>query len=111
MYSAIIEMNIEGMTKSRAEQITRFICSKAKAVIDNTRCMKLGLTEAIWMHSGAPCEVNPRKPTGQNAAHIAVDGKRYKLSEGMCINGKYVLPGYEDGCRCTSRSVILGFED
>lgn len=112
--NAIIGMNIEGMTKGRkgrAAQIALFLSNKVKTVIENTRRIELGITDAIWQYSGAPCEINLRQPSGQDVSHAEADGKHYKISEGMRIDGKYIWPGYEDGCRCTSRAVIPGFED
>jgi len=44
--------------------------------------------------------------------HIAMDGKSYRIAEGMydSAEGKYVLPGELINCRCTSRAVIPAFE-
>lgn len=112
LFNVLMQMNIDGMTKVRAAQITRFLSFKAKVVIENERRLKLGITEAIWQYSGAPCEINPTKPIGmQDAEHKAANGKRFNISKGMLIGGKYIWPGYEDGCKCTSRAVIPGFED
>jgi SPP1 gp7 family putative phage head morphogenesis protein len=85
-------------TQKRAELIARDQSNKANAVVQRTRQMELGITEAIWMHSHAG--KNPR-PT-----HVAANGKKYKIAEGCLIDGKYILPGEEINCRCTSRSVL-----
>jgi len=92
-----------GTTAKRAGFIARDQSNKAKAVIENVRRKELGITEAIWQHSGAGKEPRP--------SHVAASGKKYDLSKGMYLDGKWVLPGEEINCRCTSRAIISGFED
>ena len=58
----------------RAELIARDQSNKANAVVNRTRQMELGITEAIWMHSHAGKTPRPD--------HVAADGKRYKITEG-----------------------------
>jgi SPP1 gp7 family putative phage head morphogenesis protein len=82
----------------RAELIARDQSNKANAVVNRARQMELGITEAIWMHSHAG--KNPRPD------HVAANGKRYKIAEGCKISGKFVQPGEEINCRCTSRPVL-----
>ena len=82
----------------RAELIARDQSNKANAVVNRTRQMELGITEAIWMHSHAGKTPRPD--------HVAADGKRYKIAEGCLISGKYIQPGEEINCRCTSRPVL-----
>ena len=82
----------------RAELIARDQSNKANAVANRARQMELGIEEAIWQHSHAG--KNPRQD------HVAADGKRYKISEGCKISGKFIFPGEEINCRCTSRAVL-----
>ena len=110
--TAILQMNIDGMTKKRAKRIALTLNSKATAVITRERQQRLGITEAIWLYSGAPCDIDPKKPQGnQNTSHKAANRKRFKVAEGMFLDGKWTWPGYEDGCRCVSRSVVPAFDD
>lgn len=92
-----------GVSYRRAALIARDQNNKAKAVIENTRRRELGITEAIWQHSNAGKEPRP--------THVAMNGKRFKLAKGMYDSAvkKFILPGEEIQCRCTSRAVILGF--
>jgi len=100
--------DLEGMVKElrllypaashRAELIARDQSNKANAVVNRTRQLELGLTEAIWMHSSAGKEPRPD--------HIAANGKKYKIAEGCLISGEYIQPGELINCRCTSRSVL-----
>ena len=92
------------MTRDRAATIARDQNNKAKATIERTRRQELGITHAIWQHS-AGGKV-PR------ATHIAMSGKPYLISEGMYDSavGRYVWPGTEINCRCTSRAIIPAFE-
>ncbi|MHB1333210.1 MAG: hypothetical protein ACYCY1_11485 [Sulfuriferula sp.] len=110
----LFNMNIGGMTQRRAGQIALFLNNKATAVITRERQQEIGCTQAIWVYSGAPCEINSTKPTTQevrrNAAHKAADGKSYNVSKGMFLNRKWTWPGYEDGCKCISRPIIPGFK-
>lgn len=82
----------------RAELIARDQSNKANAVVNRTRQMELGITEAIWMHSHAG--KNPRPD------HVAANGKRYRIAEGCNISGQFIQPGEEINCRCTSRPVL-----
>jgi uncharacterized protein with gpF-like domain len=88
------------VTSDRAVLIARDQSNKANAVVIRTRQLELGLTEAIWRHSHAG-----RKP---RPSHVAANGKAYKISEGMLLDGKWIQPGEEINCRCTSRAVIPG---
>lgn len=90
--------DIHPVTKRRAELIARDQSNKANAVIQRTRQLELGVTEAIWMHSHAG--KNPRPD------HVAANGKRYKIAEGCKIGGEYIYPGEEINCRCTSRPIL-----
>ena len=89
-----------GVTKRRAALIARDQNNKATASMNRVRQEELGITEAIWLHSHAGKEPRP--------SHMAANGKRYNLSEGMKLDGKYTWPGVEINCRCVSRSVIPG---
>ena len=90
-----------GISERRAAFIARDQTNKAKAAIEKARRQELGITEAIWMHSHAGKEPRP--------SHVAANGKRFDVSKGMYLDGKWVQPGEEINCRCTSRSVIKGF--
>ena len=82
----------------RAELIARDQSNKANAVVNRTRQMELGITEAIWIHSHAGKVPRPD--------HVAANGKRYKIAEGCKISGEFIQPGAEINCRCTSRPVL-----
>jgi hypothetical protein len=109
IYAALME--VDGMTKSRASDISRSLNSKAKAIMDAERQAQLGIKYATWLYSGAPCGVNPKEPGGedQDAAHKAANGKPFLISEGMLLNGVRTWPGREDGCKCVSKSMMPGF--
>lgn len=83
---------------NRAELIARDQSNKANAVVNRTRSLELGIEEAIWMHSHAGKTPRP--------SHVAANGKRYKIAQGCLIDGKYIQPGEEINCRCTSRVVL-----
>jgi uncharacterized protein with gpF-like domain len=114
LFNAIMELKLPNMTKQRASEMSRSLSFKATAVMDRNRQESLGIKWAIWVYSGAPCQVNPRKPSAkdirQDAAHRAADGKRYEVAKGMLLNGRLTVPGREDGCKCASRSIIPGLD-
>jgi uncharacterized protein with gpF-like domain len=113
LYSALMEMNINGMTKRRAEDIARLLNNKATALMQRTRQAALGITQAKWLYSGAPCKISPKKPSDQDkrqdAAHQAANGKLFNVSKGMFLDGKWTWPGVEPGCRCVSKPIVPGF--
>lgn len=94
-----------GSTVERAALIARDQNNKAKATIESTRRLQLGITEAIWQHSSGGKEPRP--------THVAMNGKLFKLKEGMYDSEEkaYILPGQLINCRCTSRAVIPGLDD
>lgn len=114
LFNAIMELNLPGMTKRRASEIPTSLNCKATALINRDRRVSLGIEYAVWMYIGAPCQMNPKKPSPedirQDAAHKAVDGKRYEVAKGMLLNGRLTMPGWDDGCKCTSRPIIPGFD-
>nr|WP_277347156.1 phage minor head protein [Collimonas pratensis] len=89
-----------GITKRRAALIARDQNNKATATITRVRQDSLGITEAVWMHSHAGKHPRP--------SHVAANGKRYTIKEGMYLDGVWTWPGREIGCRCISKSVIPG---
>lgn len=103
---------LDGMSASRAGEITRLLLFRAKAFTEQESRMRLGITHAVWMYANAPCMMNPRSPTDadlkQDAAHQAANGKKFEIAKGLKINGERVLPGRDPGCKCVSRSVIPG---
>ena len=107
-------LNLDGMTKGRAGEITRTLSSKAHALTEQESRARLGITHATWMYANAPCMVNPSHPTDadrkQDAAHQAANGKRFEIGKGLLIDDQWTLPGRGAGCKCVSRSVIPGLE-
>ena len=86
------------MTNRRASLIARDQSNKANSVINKARRMELGIKEAIWMHSNAGKVPRP--------AHVAANGRKFKVAEGCLISGEYIQPGEKINCRCTSRAVL-----
>ena len=59
----MMNLHIEGITKSKAAEVGRTLANKAGAVIDRERQVSLGITYAIWRYANAPCMKNPSNPT------------------------------------------------
>ena len=94
-----------GVTKRRAATIARDQNNKATASMTRVRQVQVGITEAIWVHSGGG--KHPR-PTHVRAGR---DKQRYKVAEGWFdpAVGKNIFPGELINCRCVSKPVIPGF--
>ncbi|AET91677.1 putative phage head morphogenesis protein [Burkholderia sp. YI23] len=90
------------LTIQRAAFIARDQNSKATVTVVCVRQEGLGITEAIWLHSHGGKH--------SRASHLAADDKRYKISEGLCLDGVWTWPGREPNCRCVSRSVVPGLD-
>lgn len=89
-----------GIAWRHAALIARDQNNKAKAIMEEARRTELGISEAIWQHSGGGREPRP--------THVAMNGKRYQIKRGMYDSAvkKHVWPGTEINCRCTSRAII-----
>ena len=93
-----------GVTKRRAELISRDQNNKASSALRRVREMDLGIEEGIWLHSHAGREPRP--------SHVRNSGKRFSVRDGWpdpALKGKRIWPGTEINCRCTWRPVVRGF--
>lgn len=96
------------ITKRRAKMIARDQTDKAFQTIQRTRDAEIGVTEGIWVH--LPGRYTSRK------THIAMNGKRFKLSgpdAGLYDSdvGHNVVPGECVNCRCVYRAIVPEFGD
>jgi SPP1 gp7 family putative phage head morphogenesis protein len=91
-----------GITRRRASLIARDQNNKATASMTRVRYQELGITQAIWMHSGGGKEPRP--------THVKNSGNLYDVAEGWldpAVNER-VWPGTLINCRCVSRPVVSG---
>lgn len=111
---AIYDLHDGRLTRKRSGDISRLLIDRASVVINNNRMTEIGIDEAIWVYSGAPCRENMKSPSpkdlSRDAAHKAANGQRYQIAKGMFLNRKWTHPGREPGCRCSSRAVIPALE-
>ena len=91
-----------GITRRRAAFIARDQTAKATSAFQRVRQQELGITEAVWIHSGGGKEPRPE--------HVAFSGKTYEIAKGAFLEGKWTWPGIEPNCRCVSRPVVPGFD-
>ncbi len=96
---------IKGVDARRAALIARDQNSKMTAIVVRERQREIGIKYAIWMHSHGGHQPRP--------SHLANDGKRYNVETGWFDpdEQQWIHPGWLINCRCTSRSLIPGFED
>lgn len=92
--------NRYGVTRRRAALIARDQSNKLNATVTKARRVDLGLYEAIWVHSGAGKHPRP------DHVKAGRDKLKFDVREGAYIGGKYILPGEEINCRCTSKTVL-----
>ena len=90
-----------GITRRRAELISRDQNNKATSVMNRARQLEIGITEAKWRHSHAG--QHPR------ISHLEADGKVYNIAEGCKIDGEYIWPGEKINCRCTAKPILPGW--
>jgi SPP1 gp7 family putative phage head morphogenesis protein len=92
-----------GVTRRRAAFIARDQNNKATASMTRARQDELGITQAIWVHSGAGKHPRP--------THVDMNGTKYDVNKGMWDPAvkRWIFPGEEINCRCFCRSVIPGF--
>jgi len=93
-----------GVTRRRAEFISRDQNNKCTAMLRRARETEIGISEGVWLHSGGGREPRP--------THVRNSGKRFNLQEGWpdpALGGKRIWPGTEPNCRCTWKPVVKGF--
>ena len=90
------------ITRRRAAMIARDQSDKATKAILRTRDEQMGVTEGIWVHLPGAHSSRP--------AHKAMNGMKFKLSEGLYDDTKgvkrKVLPAELPNCRCSYRRIV-----
>jgi hypothetical protein len=108
----MMNLHIEGMTRSKAAELGRSLANKAGAVIERERQASLGITHAIWLYANAACVRDPSHPSDAEAqrdtAHRAANGTRFEVKKGLYLDGKWTWPGVEEDCKCISKSILPG---
>lgn len=94
-----------GVTHRRAAFIARDQNNKATAALTRVRQQEIGVTEAVWVHSGGGKTQRP--------SHVAASKRqqRYDVTKGWWDPDveQFIFPGELPNCRCVSRPVIPGF--
>lgn len=93
------------ITKRRAAFISADQNQKATSAFNRVRLQEVGVTEAIWTHSGGGKE--PR-PTHVKAGR---ERTRFSVSKGWFDPAvkQFIQPGELINCRCVGRPVVKGF--
>ena len=89
---------IDGVDDRRAKNIAKDQCAKLNQAFENARAQELGITDAIWVHSGASKE--PR------ASHKKATGTRYKIEEGCLIDNEFIQPAWLPMCKCRAKLIV-----
>ena len=90
------------ITERRANMIARDQNNKVTAALDREHASNLGITEAVWVYTYGSKE--PRH------THVEMDGKRFKLSEGLYDPNpkvaRKIQPAELINCRCMYRMLL-----
>lgn len=91
--------------QNRATLIALDQSNKANSVVENARRLQLGITQAMWLHSGGGKHPRPE--------HVKASGTVYDVRKGCPIKNEkgvieYIMPGQKIRCHCVSRSVLPG---
>lgn len=98
-------MQLGAKDRNRAGLIARDQNAKATAAMTRVRYQEMGMTKAIWMHSGGGHE--PR-PTHVAFAKGKLGGPVYDIAEGWldpAVNER-IWPGTLINCRCVAGAVL-----
>lgn len=108
LYEMAEALKSAGIQKQKAIELCRWLPNRAKSLITRDERIKLGLTEAIWVYSGAPCMADPsdEESKSRDDAHCLANGQKFNVADGLSLNGKNTWPGYEKNCKCSSRIVL-----
>ena len=90
------------VSKRRAALIARDQNAKATGSLVRARQIELGLTRAIWLHSGGGKHPRP--------THVRNNGKEYDVIKGWWDPSvkKRIHPGELINCKCTNRAIVEG---
>ena len=96
-----------GLPAKVASLAAQDLILRTRPRVERERQLALEIERATWLHSGAPCMVDPKHPTDddrrQDAAHRQANGAVYSLAQGLVIDGRPTWPGFDRGCRCIAR--------
>jgi uncharacterized protein with gpF-like domain len=94
-----------GVTRRRAALIARTQNNMATAAFNKARQLEIGLTDAVWVHSGGGHEPRP--------SHLKAgkEKTRYVIADGWMDPevGHAIQPGELINCRCVGRPIVKGF--
>jgi uncharacterized protein with gpF-like domain len=94
-----------GVTRRRASLIARTQNNMATAAFNKARQLEIGLTDAVWVHSGGGHEPRP--------SHLKAgkEKTRYVIADGWMDPevGHAIQPGELINCRCVGRPIVKGF--
>ena len=102
-----------GVPSARASEIAFYLNNRATSMMNIDRMLSVGITEAKWLYSGAPCYCK-YPPTDadlrRDEAHKAANGNRFPLAKGLQTNDGWAYPGRELGCKCIANGIVPGFD-
>lgn len=107
---ALREAPAPGLSTADAARLSRLIHNRASALMAARRQERLGIENARWLHSGAPCFHGMEGMEVHAKAHANANGKRYRIKDGLVVGGARSWPGREDGCMCVAVPIVPGID-
>lgn len=86
-----------GLSKGRAGYITAEVWKRAWSLMGREKMLRLGIVEADWLFSGAPCE---------GVDHAPYDRRRYRVADGLETSEGRIHPGATAGSLRLRRSAL-----
>lgn len=85
------------VSKHQAATIARTEVNKLSSQLSDKRAMEVGIEFGIWRGTG---------DNRERKSHLEAEGKVFRLSQGLKIDGKWQFPGQEPNCRCWTEYVL-----
>ena len=94
-------MSIDGMPRNRASEIALHVYRRSQSAIDRGKMEKLRIVDVVWKYSNSPCASSQG-----TLPHASLDGKQFKLADGLKVDNRATWPGMEIGCKCFLKPII-----
>ncbi len=109
-----VEEALPGFERGQIVGLIQHINRVAFVHINRKRDLELGFEEAEWRYTGGACitcNPPPDQEKEMDALHKSLDGRRFKLFDGMLVDNQHYWPGLEFGCKCYYRTILAGWND
>lgn len=109
-----IEEVLPDLKKGQVLSLVNHLHRVASVSIQIKKDVKSGFEEADWRYCGAPCYTRKTPSEEERKTdnlHKSLDGKRFKLRDGILVGNRHYWPGLEGECGCYYRPILKGYND